>query len=148
LKRAKRTEHGLSSHRLNKIWRMMRQRCNNPKDNAFKNYGGKGVTICKEWNTFINFYNWAMSNGYQEGLTIDRKDSNGNYEPSNCEWVTRAENCRRAQKGHSRGNKFIEYRGRSLPLMKWSEELGIKYMTLYQRLKKMSVEEAFTKEVK
>lgn len=61
----------------------------------FQYYGGKGIRVCDEWQNYIAFALWARSNGYQEGLSIERKDSNGNYEPSNCEWISRAENTRR-----------------------------------------------------
>lgn len=139
-------KHGLSNHRLNKIWRQMKYRCTNPNDLAYKNYGGKGIKICQDWGEFINFYNWAINNGYQDGLTIERKDSTKDYEPSNCEWITRAENCRRAHVGKfDKGSKPITFRGKTQSLRAWSEELGVKYITLYMRLKKMTVEQAFTK---
>jgi len=74
----------------------MKYRCNTPSCSAYHNYGGKGVKVCDEWNNvengFINFYNWAMDNGYKDNLTIDRIDSNGNYEPNNCRWVTKSKN--------------------------------------------------------
>lgn len=92
------TTHGLSKSRLYKIFSGMKYRCYSPKSSRWKSYGGKGIIICDEWlneeNGFLNFYNWAMSNGYDDTLTIDRKDVNGNYEPSNCRWVTRAEQSR------------------------------------------------------
>jgi hypothetical protein len=78
--------------RLYKIWIYMRNRVHNPNCDHYRYYGGKGVFICNEWGEFINFYNWAMNNGYADSLTIDRIDSDGNYEPNNCRWVTRAAN--------------------------------------------------------
>jgi hypothetical protein len=74
----------------------MKQRCFNPKHSGFKNYGNKSITICDEWyNSFEKFRDWALVNGYQEGLTIDRINNKGNYEPSNCQWLTRSENSKK-----------------------------------------------------
>jgi len=85
--------HGLSykghHHRIYNIWATMKQRCYNPNATKYENYGGRGITICDEWKIdVINFYNWAIANDYSENLSIDRINSNGNYEPSNCRWVT------------------------------------------------------------
>ena len=77
----------------------MKRRCYNPNVDAYKYYGGKGVTICDEWREdYAKFKAWAYANGYEPGLTIDRIDSNGNYEPSNCRWITFAENRARAHR--------------------------------------------------
>lgn len=94
--RAKRQNHNESNTRLYVIWQGMRKRCGNPKFRQFADYGGKGVCVCSEWQDFQAFKAWALSNGYTGDLTIDRIDPAGNYEPGNCEWVTRAENTRRA----------------------------------------------------
>jgi hypothetical protein len=67
---------------------MIKQRCNNSNHKQYKDWGGRGISYCKEWELFLNFYNWAMSNGYEEGLQIDRINNDGNYEPNNCRWVT------------------------------------------------------------
>lgn len=97
--------------RLWSIWSCMRDRCGNPRSKVYQYYGGKGVKICPEWAGFAGFSAWAHSHGYAESLSIDRINSNGNYEPSNCEWVTRSENCRRANIGR-------EYRGGKVGGMK------------------------------
>lgn len=91
--------------RLYNIWSCMRQRCNNPKHTAAKWYYEKGIKLCDEWaNSFSAFEKWSHENGYEESLSIDRIDSNKNYEPSNCRWITREENSRRAVL-ENRGNR-------------------------------------------
>ncbi len=80
---------------LNIIWKGMKQRCLDPKSKYFKYYGGRGITVCKEWqDNFISFYNWAVKAGHKKGLEIDRRNNDGNYCPENCRFVTRIENIR------------------------------------------------------
>lgn len=89
--------HGLCKTRLYRIWSNIKTRCLNHNVDNFKYYGGRGITICDEWrDDFQSFYDWAIANGYKEGLTIERKDSDGNYSPQNCEWITLSENATRA----------------------------------------------------
>lgn len=125
-------KHGLYNTRLNRIWNSMKKRCYLKTHKAYKNYGGRGIKVCDEWldkeNGFINFYHWAMSNGYKEDLTIDRIDTNGNYEPNNCRWATREE-----QQNNKRNNHYLEYGGEIHTLAEWSKKNKINYNTLLSR---------------
>ena len=91
-------KHGQYQTKLYHIWEGMRQRCNNTECAAYSNYGGRGIAIYEEWNDFQNFRRWALSHGYQEGLSIDRIDNDGNYCPSNCQWLTISENASKADR--------------------------------------------------
>ena len=92
-------KHNMSYSRLYKVWQGMKTRCYNPNFIYYCNYGGRGIMICDEWkNDFSKFYEWAINNGYKEGLTIDRINNDGNYEPDNCRWITRAEQNRNQRK--------------------------------------------------
>lgn len=96
--------HGYSGTRLHTIWKGMRQRCLNPGASGYKNYGGKGIAVCQEWEEFSPFKEWAEVNGYADQLQIDRIDASGNYCPGNCRWVTKRENTVLRNKHYS-GNK-------------------------------------------
>ena len=101
LRKAKLTEynitHGLSHTRIHTIWCGMKERCQNTNATNYQHYGGKGISVCEEWlHDFKAFYDWAIKNGYEDDLTIDRKDSNGDYCPENCQWITQSENATRA----------------------------------------------------
>ncbi len=123
--------YGLRNTRLYGIWNGIKQRCNNPNRPKYKSYGGRGIKVCNEWNTsFKSFYDWAMANGYRDDLTIDRIDVNGNYEPSNCRWTSLKE-----QSYNKTTSKFISYNGEVKTLAEWAQEYGIKYGTLFYRIK-------------
>lgn len=134
--------HGLCHTRLYECWGGMQSRCYNSKKAYYKNYGGRGIKVCDEWlgeNGFINFYNWAMANGYRDDLSIDRINVNGNYEPSNCRWATRTQ-----QANNTRSNRFIEYNGEVHTIKEWSCLSGINYQTLISRINRgCTTEEAF-----
>jgi len=77
----------------------MKQRCYNPNNRSYKTYGGRGIKVCDEWrDNFMAFHDWAIANGYEEGLTIDRIDNDGDYEPNNCRWITLQENVSKMRK--------------------------------------------------
>lgn len=134
-------KHGMRNTRLYNIWRSMRQRCSNPKRANYHNYGGKGVKVCSEWDSdFIHFYTWAMENGYSESLSIDRIDSDGDYEPSNCRWASYKE-----QNNNRYSNKFIEFAGQRHTIAEWGDITGIKAATIWARLNKgWSIERALS----
>ena len=128
--RERATKHGLSSSKIYPIWKSMNQRCTNPNDKRFNNYGARGIKVCDEWkNDFQTFYDWAMANGYADDLTIDRIDVNGNYEPSYCRWATPIEQANNATQNH-----FITYNGKTQTMAQWAKETGIKYTTIRARI--------------
>lgn len=132
-------KHGKSRTRLYNIYNGIIERCCNSKNPNYKNYGGRGIKICNEWlEDFMNFYNWAIDNGYQENLSIDRIDVNGNYEPSNCRWATAIE-----QANNKRPYKLYEYKGEKRTLKSICKELKVSYTTIWKRINNgMSLEEA------
>lgn len=123
--------HGDSKKRLYVIWNRMKSRCLDPKNEKYKYYGGRGISICEEWMDYIRFKNWAIDNGYENDKTIDRIDNNGNYTPNNCRWTSMIE-----QNNNRRSNHYITYQGKTQSLAKWSRELGISYNALRYRVKK------------
>ena len=124
--------HGKRYTRIYNIWCVMKTRCYCKKYREYQNYGGKGVIICEEWlNSFEAFYNWAMSHGYTDNLSIDRIDNNGNYEPSNCRWADRKTQSRNMSR-----NINITHNGETHILKDWAEILGIDYRKMWYRYKK------------
>ena len=138
--------HGLTKTRLFVIWQHMKSRCYTENTNFYERYGGRGIKINKEWlEDFKVFYDWAMSNGYSDTLTIDRIDNNGNYEPTNCRWATTKE-----QSNNTSTNTLITYKNKTQTIKQWSEELGINYYNIINRLYrgKWSVEKTFETPIK
>ena len=129
------TKHGLKYTRIYGIWQNMLNRCRNPNVKCYAVYGGRGIYVCDEWKTqdsgFINFYNWSMSNGYTEELTIDRIDVNGPYSPDNCRWVSWE-----VQILNKRNSLTLTYNDINLPIIEWSKITGIPYGTIYNRMQK------------
>lgn len=130
LQGARNKKHGDVNTRLYKIWINMKARCSNPNREDYKRYGGNGIEVCSEWeNDFESFKEWSIANGYQENLTIDRKDNGRGYTPDNCRWVTN-----KTQQRNTKRNHFISYKGQTKCISEWAEELGIKADIIYSRL--------------
>lgn len=130
-------KHRLSGHlmsrtRIYEIWKNMKRRCYSETNKRYANYGGRGITICQEWqNDFYAFYDWAMANGYTDDLTLDRINVNGNYEPSNCKWSTWKEQANNQTRNH-----YITYNGETKTLKQWSEAFSIPYGAFQHRVKR------------
>ena len=139
----KRKIHGMRNTRLYRTWCKIKERCYDPNCKSFKNYGARGITMDKEWfNSFLSFYNWAICNQYADSLSIDRIDVNGNYEPSNCRWITMKE-----QQSNKRNNRsFIWENKKFKTIAELEKYTAIPYARLYDRLvkKKWSIEKSLT----
>lgn len=134
-------QHGMSNNHLYRAWDSMKARCYRKTTGPYQRYGGRGITVCEEWRcNFIAFRDWALANGYAEGLSLDRIDPNGNYEPSNCRWVTM-----KAQQNNKRNNTKIEFNGETHTMSEWSDIVGIPFAVLHHRFQRgWSVEKALT----
>lgn len=116
--------------RLYHIWTMMKQRCHNPNNAQYKQYGSRGIAVCENWrNSFKDFKEWALVNGYMNHLTLDRIDNNKGYTPDNCRWATRKQQANNRRYCH-----FIEYNGQVKSLSEWAECAGITTAAFYARL--------------
>lgn len=116
--RKRQMTHGLSNHKLYDVWLKMIERCYNTKDDQYKDYGGRGIEVWKDWKeSFIDFYEWAIGNGYKEGLTLDRNDNDGFYAPYNCSFKTRAE-----QNRNKRSNRIYTAFGETKCLWDWAKD--------------------------
>ena len=125
-------KHGECRTKLNKVWRNMKDRCFNPNNKRFPHYGGRGIDVCQEWkDNYVSFRNWAISNGYKIGLSLDRIDNNGNYCPQNCRWVDSI-----IQNNNFSRNRFVTYNGVTLSISQWSKITKIHRNTLDYRLKR------------
>jgi len=133
----KNKKHGYRNHILYKTWTGMIRRCSSPKDQGYKNYGGRGIKVDSSWLSIDNFIE-DMFPSFKEGLELDRIDVNGNYCKENCIWVTRKQNM-----NNTRRNRLIEYGGVSKTISQWSDDLGIPYKTLIARLNRWDVEKSF-----
>jgi hypothetical protein len=147
--KSNRAKHRLISHPLYSIWIAVKNRCYNPNTKDWSNYGGRGVHVCGEWvNNFICFYNWALSNGWEKGLYID-KDIKAKelgveallYSPERCMFVTP-----KVSSNNVRSNRVLEFKGKQQNLSQWAEEFKINRCTLRDRLKAgWTIRDALTK---
>lgn len=116
--------------RLYKVWAGMKARCGNPRSPAYHRYGGRGIRVCEEWQDFAVFHAWAIANGYEPGLSIDRTDNDGPYSPENCRWVTAREQSYNTSRNH-----YLTHNGRRQTVREWARELGMRPNTLLMRLR-------------
>ena len=130
--------------RLRKIWGSMHERCEYEKHPQYRNYGGRGISVCDEWKEYIPFAKWAFRHGYESNLTIDRVNPDGMYTPENCRWSTRKE-----QANNKRTNHVVVYEEQEYTLTELAEKIGINKTTLRERLNLgWSVEEAVSRPVR
>ena len=123
------TTHHSTKTRLYKIWDGMRDRCERQSHKHYKDYGGRGITVCEAWKDFKTFAEWAIAHGYKNTLTLDRIDYNGNYEPDNCRWVTMKE-----QAANKRNNHYVHVDGKTMILSECAEKYGIPKSTIRWRI--------------
>lgn len=117
--------------KLHGVWAAMKRRCYNPNSFCYERYGGRGIEVCQEWHIYNNFKDWAIKNGYDEGLTLDRINNDGDYCPQNCQWVTQKVN-----NSHKSNTKRAYFEGKLMTFIEISEKTGIKIKTLYERNRK------------
>lgn len=130
------TKHNKYKTNIYNVYVSMKQRCYNSNNPAYKYYGARGINVCNEWlDDFMNFYNWAINNGYKENLSIDRINNNGNYEPNNCRWINSQE-----QMNNTRRNHYITYKNETHTIAEWARILNKDYNNLYKKLKKNNFE--------
>lgn len=134
--RAKKFEHNVYKYRrLYGIYNGVKRRCFNKKESRFKDYGGRGITMCEEWlnseNGFDKFVDWALSHGYTDGLTLERKNVDGDYCPENCEWITIVDQAK-----NKRDTLWVDYKGEHIRLLELCEREGVKYDTVHNRIYK------------
>ncbi len=119
-----------SDYLLRKVWMQMFRRCYSPEDQRYHRYGGRGIKVCAAWLRFEAFRDWAYSNGYAEGLSIDREDNDGDYCPENCRWTTPKEQANNTERNH-----VLEWNDETHTLAEWSEITGIPQTTIWKRVK-------------
>lgn len=126
--------HHMCDSRLYSVWSNMKSRCTTPSNKSWGRYGGRGITVCDEWQEFLPFKDWALANGYSDALQIDRIDNDSGYRPDNCRFVTRLDNGR-----NRRVTVKALWRGRERPIIEIAEEAGVSYRTVYRRIVQMGM---------
>jgi hypothetical protein len=122
--------HGWSQHKLYGVWRQMMRRCYQASCADYPNYGGRGITVCSDWRNVSSFCEWGVKSGYQDGLTIERLDVDGNYSPHNCAWIPNKDQAR------NRTNmRMITYKGETMFAADWARRLGMKQSTIGARIR-------------
>ena len=134
--------HGMTSTRLYYEWSNMRSRCLYPKNSMYKRYGGRGIKLCEEWLSFEAFRDWALSSGYSDELTLERRDVDGDYCPQNCCWIPLKSQYLNRSDSH-----FVTAFGETKTIKEWSDSSGIKYDTIERRINRYgwSAEDAVSK---
>lgn len=122
-------KHGGAGTRMYEIWCSMKKRCNNPHSPGYVHYGGRGISVCSDWNTFPPFRDWALTHGYSDDLTLERIDVNGNYCPENCKWIAFAK-----QALNRTSNIVVDIDGERHTLVEWCQIRNLKYHTVYSRI--------------
>ena len=125
------TTHGMAETPIYRVFNTMHDRCYLKSSKSYSRYGGRGIFVCKDWHTFELFLKWSNEAGYKKGLTIDRIDNDGNYEPSNCRWVTAKEQAR-----NTSANTIIEHNGETKILQQWIDDLKVNRHTVMTRLRR------------
>lgn len=125
------TKHGQTHTKLYYVWNSMINRCENPHTKSYCDYGEKGISVCEEWHDSKNFFDWALSHGYKEGLEIDRIDTSGNYCPENCRWITRLKNA-----NNKTNSRIISHNGEEKTLAEWARYYGVNYKRLHKNISK------------
>lgn len=140
-RRTSHTVHGLSHSRIDEIYKSIKERCYNPRCKAYYRYGGRGIKMCDEWlHDKQAFFEWAFKNGYQNDLSIDRINNDGDYEPNNCRWTTAKEQANNTSK-----NRRISFNGEEHTLSEWQDIVGISQKTIGYRIRSnWSIEDALT----
>lgn len=119
------------------VWCSMKSRCENPNRQKFKDYGGRGISVCEKWHDSYEFVLWALLNGYRKGLQLDRINNDKGYSPENCRWVTPKENSR-----NRRNTKFLTVHGVRKCVSEWCETVDVSPFTVYYWIRKKGIDYA------
>jgi len=129
LAKIRNTKHGLYKSRIYRTWLGMKTRCDNHNVESYKHYGGRGIKLCKQWLSFEAFCKWSMAHGYRDDLTIERKNVNGNYCPTNCTWISQSD-----QMSNTRRAPGVYFNGQRRSIRQWAKHYGVHHQTVYNRL--------------